>query len=249
MRKFTISLLLLSITSIVSLAQTTGELSVSVSTSSTGGNYAPRNILAIWIEDSEGNFIKTLLAYADRRMTHLNKWQASTNAIGSEFNTTDAITGATKSSHTTRICGWNGTDYNGTIVSDGSYTVWMELTDKNSTGNFSSFPFTKNENPNSQTPSNKPSFSSISIEWNPSGTVDSRIVMENDKFEIFPNPTNGIVNLQGTNLKEIEIRTISGKLLLKSNSQIIDISQLKNGIYLFSIITDNGITVKKLIKN
>ena len=45
-------------------AQTNGTLSVSVTTSSTGGNYAPRNIVAIWIEDSSGKLVKTLLAYA-----------------------------------------------------------------------------------------------------------------------------------------------------------------------------------------
>lgn len=53
-------------------AQTSGTLSVSVTTSSAGGNYTPRNILAIWVEDSSGKFVKTLLVYANARMTHLN---------------------------------------------------------------------------------------------------------------------------------------------------------------------------------
>jgi len=47
------------------IAQTNGTLAVSVTTSSTGGNYAPRNIVAIWVEDNSGKFVKTLLAYAN----------------------------------------------------------------------------------------------------------------------------------------------------------------------------------------
>jgi hypothetical protein len=118
-------------------AQTDGVLNVTATTSSAGGNYAPKNIVAIWIEDDQGNFVKTLLAYAQNRKTHLNTWEASTTAAGSPFNTVDAITGATKTSHGTRTCSWNATDINGAIMPDGTYKVWFELTDKNSTGNFS----------------------------------------------------------------------------------------------------------------
>ena len=100
-------------------AQTNGTLSVSVTTSSTGGSYAPRNILAIWIEDNSGKFVKTLLAYADKRKQHLNTWETSTTTAGSVYNSIDAITGATQSSHGTRVCSWNGTDYNKNAVADG----------------------------------------------------------------------------------------------------------------------------------
>jgi nitronate monooxygenase len=56
-------------------------------------------VVAIWVEDNQGNFVKTLLAYAQNRKTHLNTWEASTTAAGIPFNTVDAITGATKTSH------------------------------------------------------------------------------------------------------------------------------------------------------
>lgn len=85
-------------------AQTNGTLSVSVVISSTGGNFAHRNVLAIWIEDNIGKFVKTLLAYANSRKTHLNTWEASTTTAGSAFNSVDAITGATQSTHSTRTC-------------------------------------------------------------------------------------------------------------------------------------------------
>ena len=144
-------------------AQTSGELTVTVTTSTTGGNYSPKNIVAIWIEDDAGNFVKTLLAYAQTRKTHLNTWQASTTAAGSPYNTVDAITGATKSSHGTRTCYWNASDVDGEIVIDGTYKIWMELTDKNSTGNFSSFSFVKGDQPEAVIPMGVPSLDRKSV--------------------------------------------------------------------------------------
>ncbi|MBK7407075.1 MAG: DUF2271 domain-containing protein [Saprospirales bacterium] len=140
MKKTILPLLLLFLFAGALFSQTSGELSVTATTSATPGNFAPKNIVAIWIEDEAGNFVKTLLAYAQQRKTHLNTWQASTGAAGSEFNVVDAVTGATRTSHGTRSCTWNATHFSGNLVDDGTYKVWMELTDKNGTGNFSSFP-------------------------------------------------------------------------------------------------------------
>jgi len=38
---------------------TNGNLSVTVTTSSAGGEYTPRNVVAIWVEDNNGVFVKT----------------------------------------------------------------------------------------------------------------------------------------------------------------------------------------------
>lgn len=252
MKNIYITVVCLLLTSLMLTAQITGELSVITTTNETGGNFAPRNIVAIWIENNQGEFVKTLLAYAQTQKTHLNTWQASTLAVGEEFNTTDAITGATKTSHNTRTCTWDCTDYNGLVVPDGTYYVWMELTDKNSTGNYSSFSFTKDENPESQTPSNVPSFSSISIVWEPSGGVDILEVIENS-ISVVPNYSNGIYTVTGDNIKAIEVRNISGKLILKSKSQNIDISKQQAGIYLIIVDSDmseeNNRVIKKVYKH
>jgi len=247
MKRIILSLVLIVLISSFLEAQTTGELTVTVTTSETGGNYAPRNIVAIWIEDDQGNFIKTLMAYAQNRRTHLNTWQATTNAAGTEYNTTDAITGATRSSHNTRSCSWDGTDYNGFDVADGLYFVWMELTDKNATGNYSSFQFIKGEDDQSLSPEDVPSFASISIIWD---AVIASVFSQNDipDIIIYPNPTKGIFTIKGENVKEVEIRTISGELISKSNSSIVDISTAKPGFYLITIITNETKVVKKLIK-
>jgi hypothetical protein len=140
---------------------TTG-LSVSVVTSSAGGTYAPKNVVAIWIENSDGQFVKTLTIYAKTRASYLTNWESA-----SAGNTVDALSGATQTTHGTIYGSWNGTDAKGFTVPDGNYKVCMELTDKNSTGSFSTFTFTKGPSTESLKPGNTPSFSTVTIKWVP----------------------------------------------------------------------------------
>ncbi len=246
MKKIIVTIAFAFIMSLISFAQTTGELLVTTTTSETGGNYAPRNIVAIWIENEQGEFVKTLLSYAQARKTHLNTWQATTTAAGTAYNTTDAITGATRSNHGTRECSWDATDYNGLAVADGTYYVWMELTDKNATGNYSSFAFMKDETSNSQTPDDVPSFSSISIAWQPTGV--SVLEVSENNISIVPNQSNGIFSVIGNNIIDVEVRSISGRLIYKSKSQNIDIRNQQAGIYLVIVQTENTKIIKKVYK-
>lgn len=247
MKRFVL-LIFIAITGVQLSAQTSGKLNVSVNTSSAGGNYAPRNIVAVWIEDASGNFVKTLLANADRRIEYLYTWKASTNAKGTMYNRVDAITGATLTSHGTRTCSWNGTDYNKKLVADGNYFVCMELTDKHAQGNYSKFAFTKGEN-NLVTPPNATGFSSVNIQWEASGTVGIHNIDIDDDIQIFPNPTKNIFHIRGENITSIEILTLSGSLVFKNNSTTrIDMSNYKNGIYLVKIKDGNRTVVKKLVK-
>lgn len=241
-----ISLLL--ITAIIpTWAQTPGTLTVSVSTSAAGGNYAPKNIVAIWIEDNQGNFVKTMLAYAQTRKTHLNTWEATTTAAGSPYNTVDAITGATKTSHATRTCSWDGTDINGNIVSDGTYKLRMELTDKNGTGNYSTFTFAKDTLPVNLTPANVPSFSSISIVWEPVITAIENISLS-DSYNIYPNPSSGKFTITGEMVTSIRVMNLSGLIIGSSETNSIDLSLQPDGIYIFKLSTGNGIITKKVMK-
>lgn len=243
---FAIAILLASVSGL--LAQTSGTLTVTAATSTAGGNFAPKNIVAMWIEDSQGNWVKTMLAYAATRKTHLNTWEAATTAAGSPFNTVDAITGATRSNHGTRTCTWNATDVNGNLLPDGDYTVWMELTDKNGTGNFSSFPFTKDTIPLNLTPSNVPSFATISIVWEPvitTGVDENALAFQ---YSVSPNPTTGTFRVEGKDITGIEVLNAAGAAVYKGASTSIDLSSKPEGIYYVRIATDKGTVVKKVLK-
>jgi hypothetical protein len=229
-------------------AQTEGTLTVTATTSSTGGNYAPKNIVAMWIEDEQGNWVKTLLAYAATRKTHLNTWEAATTAAGSPFNTVDAITGATKSNHGTRTCTWNGTDVSGVLVADGNYKLRMELTDKNGTGNFSSFSFTKDTIPLNLTLQNVPSFASISIVWEPVITTDVKENSLEKEFQVYPNPTTGIFRVNGDGIIKVEVLNLAGNLIYEGKSSSIDITGQPEGIYYVRIISEKGMVTKKVLR-
>ncbi len=137
-------------------------LNLTASTSTAGGNYSPRNILAVWIENSSGQFVKSLAVYGAQRRADLTRWQSA-----SKGNTTDATTGATRSGYSSISVKWDGTDTSGNVVADGTYKVCLELTDKSSSGNFCSFSFTKGTTEETLTPENAPSFSNITIKWMP----------------------------------------------------------------------------------
>ena len=123
-----------------------------------GGGYAPKNVVAIWIETNAGVFVKSLLVYANARKVDLTTWYP--NSAG---NVVNAVTGATQSSNTTRTCTWNGTDVSGAVVLDGTYKVCMNIADGKTAA--ASFPFTKGTTAVTLTPANVTGFSNISISW------------------------------------------------------------------------------------
>ena len=151
-------------------AQTKGMLSVNVTTKGTeiqGKNYAPKNTMAIWVEDEAGNFVKTLLVNAQARVRNLDHWEASTKSYGSTFNTVDAVTGPTNNSHGIRSCAWDGTDSKGNLMPDGKYILHMELTDVETTGRMSEYAFTKGPQLMDISPEDQVSFVSVAITWKP----------------------------------------------------------------------------------
>ena len=239
-------LLLLSISLIFSVAvfaQTAGQMSFTVTTSNAGGNYAPKNIVAVWVTDNSGNFIKTIYAYTGAWKIHLNTWEAA-----SSFNVTDATTGATYTSHSTRSYTWNGKNTSGSIVPDGTYKLWIELTDKNATGRFTSISFVKGTSSQSLTPANVPSFSSMSLSWTPDLTAVSVSSKQAD-YSVFPNPTTGVFEISGDAIQSVEILNITGSSIRRQKEASCDISDLPAGVYFVKIKYQGRSVKRKLVKN
>ena len=241
--KTTIIMLLLTIKAF-SNAQTSGTLTVSTLTSqTTGATYAPANIVAMWIVDSNGTFVKSMLVYAVARQQYLYTWIASDAAL----NKVDAVTGATQTSHGTRNASWNGKNINEAVVPDGSYSVKMELTDKHAQGNLGTFTFLKGPNIQILSPADIPSFANISIKWTPVPTAVENVTYSN-LFAVYPNPSTSTIYVDGIGINEIEICSITGKNILTTNLQKIDLSPLPKGVYLAIIKASNGTVVKKIEK-
>ena len=143
--------------------KTAGTLTVNTTTATYNGDYGPAHVVAIWIENSSGSFVKSLLVNAAERKEYLTNWFKAT----STGNTVDAQTGATINTHGAKNCTWNGKDASGNVVNDGTYKVCMEFTENNGTGKFASFTFTKSTVADDQAPGAKNGFSNISLKWAP----------------------------------------------------------------------------------
>lgn len=133
-------------------------LQVTVTTATAGGSYAPRNIGAIWVEDSAGKFIKSLKVWARTRISYLTRWQST-----SAGNTVDATTSATLSTHQAHTVTWNCTDVNRNVVPDGSYRILFEMTEKNGAGPNLTLNFTKGATSQTITPADAANFKSMQL--------------------------------------------------------------------------------------
>jgi hypothetical protein len=79
--------------------------------------------------------------------------------------------------------------------------------------------------------------------------IDDNLIIPD--LKIYPNPTTGRLNIfTTTEIKEICLIDMYGKLVFCSPSKNIDLSNLTNGIYLLRIMTEsNEIMIKRVIKN
>lgn len=84
--------------------------------------------------------------------------------------------------------------------------------------------------------------------------TDTEEVESTTTIKVFPNPANDYLSIyyhSKTTLQEVEIRTISGKIIqsiLPNHIGNIDVSGLANGFYLIKINADKKSIYKKFVK-
>ena len=89
---------------------------------------------------------------------------------------------------------------------------------------------------------------------NPQLTTGISLPRSTVTSNIYPNPTNDIliVEVEDFTSTVLEINSLEGKLIkripLLSNKTVIDLDNYNNGIYLFKIQNNDGITNHKVIK-
>lgn len=146
------------------------SLKVTFNTTSHGGGEAPKNIGAVWIENSNGQFVKTIERWAGTRRSDLRGWTAKAGA-----GDTDAVSSATLRDHSkTHVANWDFKDKSGAVVPNGTYTIRMELADKrdvltasqNAQGTFT---FNKNGTSASTTGGSNGGFVNVAIDYSATG--------------------------------------------------------------------------------
>ncbi len=239
--------------SFVTFTQTTGTLTFKYTPTSHSGYSGTKNVLAIWIQNSAGAFVKTRSRNAGGGTAdHLPTWAVnsgglSTNCLSSSCNMIGATSGATLSSFTAKNITWDGTDVTGAVVADGTYKITVQSTwNHGGTGTTTrSFTFVKGPNSDVQAPANDGNFTNITLYWNPASATG---VEENELATaiIYPNPTtDGLFNVDYVNANSIKVVNLVGMTILEdkldaqSGTKNIDLSGFTNGIYIVSL--SNGL--------
>lgn len=241
-------------------SQTTGSMTFTFNNPKPGNN-ASKNVMAIWIEDANGNFVKTRCRYwGNKTKDHLPSWKSK-----SSQNTVDAVTGATLFSTSSptafgdKTITWDGTDADGNVVADGTYKILVESSwcnpepADNQHKFLSTFTFEKGSTTSTVSPSDT-NLNNINIEWKPGSSGVKEL--ENDiSFSIYPNPTAGQLNIKfdsETEVKLINITSLEGKLIYTEKianltllEKQLDIEDLANGPYYLEIVSKDGSVVTK----
>ncbi len=69
-----------------------------------------------------------------------------------------------------------------------------------------------------------------------------------ETYQIYPNPTTGVVNIEG-NFDQLTVTDLTGKILLKSQENQINLDMCSTGMYLIHLFYGSQKTVKKIILN
>jgi hypothetical protein len=114
--------------------QKTSQAAAELSFSYTRLSGSASNQFAVWVEDSQGRFIKTLYATKytanggwKRRETSIPVWVKKSGLSNLTNTQIDAITGATPRTGALTYT-WDGTDSSGAAVPAGNYILFLEGT-------------------------------------------------------------------------------------------------------------------------
>jgi len=69
-----------------------------------------------------------------------------------------------------------------------------------------------------------------------------------ETFYVYPNPTTGIIKINGENIENVRLYDSLGRLMLSTESDAIDISSFANGIYTLKISTQDNSYLTKIVK-
>jgi hypothetical protein len=146
---------------------TAAMLTAEFTTASYGGFYDPENCGAVWIEDTEGHYVATAELWAKLRMRNIFVWSA--RRCKADKTKPDAVSSATLPNHKTpHTATWDGRDWRGKTVADGSYVLNIEVTeDEFDYGRRGQYPFEKTANPSAFEPDDDVSIRKLKITYSP----------------------------------------------------------------------------------
>lgn len=222
--------------------------------------------LAVWIQTNAGGFVKTKMRYAGGGTSdHLPTWSVnaggtSGNCLSASANVVDATTGATKStwgSYTVTWDGKMGAATTGTLQPDGVYKVSIQSTWSHGTATaMTSYTFTKGSTAYTRTVTADPNFGTVTLNWQPAVTTGINEATSNPVISVYPNPTEGVFNVDFKNATSIKVLNTLGAVIyeekveqLTEGTKNIDLSNFTNGIYFINVSNGTNSSNHKIILN
>lgn len=140
-----------------------------------------------------------------------------------------------------------------------SYTIWI---DSLNNGNFTDIGILNGGNTSFTitSPVNGAAYyASVNLPWNCGGTKSFPEAFSNKRLfnlteitdmstmsssiSLYPNPSTGIFSLKGENISRVEVKDIRGNIILvATETQNIDLSAYSSGLYIVTVITEQGST-------
>ena len=81
-------------------------------------------------------------------------------------------------------------------------------------------------------------------------TIGIETINDLETITFYPNPTNGIITFNHTDIRKVEVMNGIGRIVATfEDCYIIDLSKLVKGYYILRITTQKGTTIRKVIRN
>lgn len=146
-------------------------LTVMFKTVPIGEHWKPANVGAVWIEDANGTYVKTIERWAAIRARSLYQW--ADHACATAWPEMDAIAIATLPDHNSPHADmWDGKDFNGKVVPDGAYKLFIEVTETETNyGPLGVVDFMKNGTASMVQPPDTPAFTGLTLMYMPSAAA------------------------------------------------------------------------------
>lgn len=237
------------------------NLTFNFTTVTTNAGFAPNNVLAVWVEDNSNTFIRTLKLNANKRIQYLYTWNDE-----SAGNKVDAVTGATKTSHSAETVTWDGKNTSKAVVPDGIYRLFVEFTEEHSQGPLLIIPFTKNSSNSDSAYNNQTNFVNITLNYTVTNSTGIKEQLSNlTDFSVFPNPVSTTsqiaINMDKDAIVHLSLYSLKGEIIKDAGSvklsegtntfpfiQYFDENILTSGAYLLRLEYNNQIKILKLVK-
>lgn len=241
------------------------EATVSLTTVSYGGEFAPKSCFAMWVTDTAGHYIRTINYQGNNYamyLTHCNTAAADSDSAQLD----DGVSGVSLNVHNWEYAApsttmkripfvWDCTDQEGNLVPNGTYFVNVEFTEDNDTGKFMQFAFEKGDDDVTYTRENVDTdpgkwFTDVSVAFK-SGSGAVGIDSNQQAFDfIVYNEGNSKITVSeegtGKQIDEIKAYDITGRPIATANEKSIIIPAYRGILLLEISCSDNSKAWRKI---